>query len=361
MDRSGLSRSAVSHRLEVLLERDLVTNGEGSSTGGRPPSLFEFNSKAGVVLVGGLGATHSRIAVMDLSGAVIVERAFDLDISDGPEAVLGWVEDQFGQLLRTAKSKSEDVRGIGIGIPAPVEAASGKPVSPPIMPGWDGYAIPERLGRKWAVPVLVDNDVNVMALGEQRAHYPDIADLLFVKVGTGIGCGIVAAGQVLRGADGSAGDIGHVPIAQAAGIPCSCGNAGCLEAVASGSAMAQRLRAEGLETQNARDVVRLVRAGDVRAIALVRESGRLIGEALASAVNLFNPRVIVVGGDIAQADQHLLPGIKEFIYQRSLALSTQHLRIVRSRLNDRAEIAGAATMVIDHILLPEVVDRVILA
>jgi predicted NBD/HSP70 family sugar kinase len=110
-----------------------------------------------------------------------------------------------------------------------------------------------------------------------------------------------------------------------------------------------------------RDVVRLVRAGDARAIALVRESGRLIGEALASAVNLLNPRVIVVGGDIAQADQHLLPGIKEFIYQRSLALSTQHLRIVRSRLNDRAEIAGAAAMVIDHILSPEVVDRVILA
>jgi predicted NBD/HSP70 family sugar kinase len=358
VERSGLSRSTVTQRLEQLIACGLISDAEGASTGGRKPSLFAFHARAGVVLAAGLGATHSRLAVTDLTGATLADRASDIDIGLGPEAVLSWIEEQFAELLADAGSSAADVRGVGLGIPAPVETATGKPVLPPIMPGWDAYPIPERL-EGYGVPILVDNDANVMALGEQRTHYRDVPNLLFLKVGTGIGCGIVADDRPQRGADGSAGDLGHVHTAAAGGALCRCGKFGCLEAVASGGAIARRLREQGIEAQTPRDVVALVRAGNMLAIELVRESGRLIGEALAGAVNLLNPRVIVIGGDLAHADEHLMPGIRELVYQRSISLATRHLRIVRTRLDDHAEVAGAAMMVIDHVLSPDKVDELV--
>lgn len=361
VQRSGLSRPTVSQRLELLLAAGLVTGIEGTSTGGRRPSLFTFNARSGVILAAGIGATHTRLAVTDLAGTTLAERAADIDVALGPETVLAWVEEQFAQLLVEVGAGLEDVRGLGLGIPAPVESATGKPVLPPLMPGWDAYPIPERLAGEHGVPVLVDNDVNLMALGEQRVHYRDVPNLLFLKVGTGIGCGIVADDEVQRGADGSAGDIGHVHTVAAHDVLCRCGKFGCLEAVASGGALARRLRELGVDAATSGDVVALVRAGDMHAIELVRESGRLIGEALAGAVNLLNPRVIVIGGDLAHAEQHLLPGIRELVYQRSISLATRHLRITRSRLDDRAEVIGAATMVIDHVLSPDKIDGLVLA
>lgn len=359
VDRTGLSRSTVSQRLDQLLAFRLVTNAEGASTGGRRPSLFAFNPRSGVVLAAGLGATHARLAVSDLAGALLAERAADVDMARGPEPVLAWVEEQFMELLGEVDTPRDEVRGIGVGIPAPVEAATGKPVLPPLMPAWDGYPIPERLFEDWDVPVLVDNDVNVMALGEQRIHYPDVSNLLFLKVGTGIGCGIVADHRVQRGADGSAGDLGHVHTPAAADVLCRCGKFGCLEAIASGGAIARRLRDQGIDVDTPSDVLDRVRAGDMRAIELVREAGRLIGEGLAGAVNLLNPRVIVIGGQLAHAEQHLLPGIREMVYQRSISLATRQLRMVRSRLDQHAEVTGAAMAVIDHVLSPEKVDEML--
>jgi predicted NBD/HSP70 family sugar kinase len=357
--RSGLSRSTVSQRLDQLLEHGLITDAEGASTGGRRPSTFAFNPNGGVVLAAGLGATHARLAVTDLAGTMLADRAADLDIGAGPERVLSWVEDQFAELLAEIAATPARLRGIGLGIPAPVEVMTGKPVSPPLMPGWDSYPIAEHLAGRFPVPVLVDNDVNVMALGEQRTHYRDVANLLFLKIGTGIGCGIIAEHHVQRGADGSAGDLGHVHTAAARDELCRCGKFGCLEAVAGGGAIARRLRERGGDVAMARDVVARVRAGDMLAIEYVRESGRLIGEALAGAVNLLNPRVIVVGGELAHAEEHLLPGIRELVYQRSISLATRHLRIVRSRLDDYAEVTGAAVMVIDEVLSPRKVDQIV--
>jgi predicted NBD/HSP70 family sugar kinase len=359
--RSGLSRSTVSQRLDQLLAHNLVTDAEGASTGGRRPSVYAFNPNGGVVLSAGLGATHARLAVTDLAGSRLAHRAADIDIAAGPETVLSWVEEQFAELLAEAGLSPSLVRGTGVGVPAPVEAATGKPVLPPLMPGWDAYPIAERLTQRYPVPVLVDNDVNVMALGEQRTHYRDIANLLYLKVGTGIGCGIVADHHIQRGADGSAGDLGHVHAAAAGETLCRCGKFGCLEAVASGGAIARRLHDAGRDIETARDVVTRLRGGDMLAIEYVRESGRLIGEALAGAVNLLNPRVIVVGGELAHAEEHLLPGIRELVYQRSISLATRHLRIVRSRLDDYAEVTGAAMMVIDAILAPQKIDEMVAA
>jgi len=232
-------------------------------------------------------------------------------------------------------------------------------VAPPIMPGWDGFSIPRWFAAHYDAPVLVDNDVNIMALGEHWTHWRDIEHLLFVKVGTGIGCGIVADRHIHRGAQGAAGDIGHIRIAGHDDVICRCGNVGCLEAVAGGRALAVRLAESGLDARTSRDVVALVRSGEPLAIQLVRDAGRYLGEVLAGAVNFFNPGAIVIGGDIADAHQQLLAGVREVAIRRSLPMATRDLRMVPSQLGDRAGVVGAAIMVIEHILDPDAVDRAV--
>jgi predicted NBD/HSP70 family sugar kinase len=250
---------------------------------------------------------------------------------------------------------------MGVGLPGPVEHSSGRPINPPIMPGWDGYDVPGHLGRELGAVVLVDNDVNVMALGEHFAHWPDADHLVLVKVATGIGSGIISDGALRRGAQGAAGDLGHIQVPHGPDLPCRCGNTGCLEAVASGAAVAARLRELGIEAASSRDVVRLARAGSVPAIQALREAGRQIGQVLASAVSLLNPDVIVLGGALSQAGEHLLAGVREVVYARSLPLATQHLRIVESRTGERAGVIGAAVLVLDHMLAPAQLDALVAA
>src|SRR6185436_10906719 len=180
---------------------------------------------AGVVLVADLGATHSRLAVSDLAGAPLAERAFDSDVARDPELVLDWVYERFQELLADAGRSDDDVRGIGVGVPAPVAFSRGEPVAPPMMPGWDGFSIPGWFSRHYDAPVLVDNDVNIMALGEHWTHWRDCEHLLYVKIGTGIGCGIVSEKRIHRGAQGAAGDIGHVRLG-GHDVVCRCGNIG---------------------------------------------------------------------------------------------------------------------------------------
>jgi predicted NBD/HSP70 family sugar kinase len=358
--QTGLSRSTVAQRVDALLSHGLVYEaGGGASTGGRPATVLAFNHEAGVVLVGDLGATHARLAVSDLAGAPLAERAFDLDIAAGPEPVLTRVHEAFEELLRESGHAPGEVRAIGIGVPGPVEHSTGQPVNPPIMPGWDGFSIPTWFADRYDGPVLVDNDVNIMALGEHWAHWRGVEHLLFVKVATGIGSGIVSGRRIHRGADGAAGDIGHVRVSGHDDAICRCGNTGCLEAVAGGRALALRLAAGGVEASGSRDVVRLVKAGDPDAIRMVREAGRALGEVLAGCVNFFNPGAIVVGGDIAEAQDHLLAGLREIVFQRSTPLATRDLRIAGSGLGDRAGVVGAAIMAIDHVLAPDMVDRAI--
>ncbi|MEA2401100.1 MAG: hypothetical protein QOK00_1503, partial [Thermoleophilaceae bacterium] len=226
---------------------------------------------------------------------------------------------------------------------------------------WDNHPISDELGDHYDAPVLVDNDVNIMALGEHWSAWPDSEHLLYVKVGTGIGCGIVAGGEIHRGAEGAAGDIGHIRVTSDESVVCRCGNLGCLEAVAGGGAIAARLTESGVEAHGSRDVVAQVRAGNGDAVRLVRQGGRMLGTVLASLVNFFNPAVIVIGGDVAEAHEQLLAGVREVVYQRSLPLATRHLRVVRNSLGDRAGVTGAAVMVIEHVLAPDAVDRALSA
>ena len=260
--RTGLARSTVAQRLDALLAHQLVYEAGGSaSTGGRPPTVLAFNQGAGVVLVADLGATHSRLVVSDLAGAPLAETTFDMDIADGPDSVLERVNERFSQLLNEISRSASEVRGVGVGVPGPVAFSRGEPVAPPIMPGWDGFSVPNWFGKHYEAPVLVDNDVNIMALGEHWTHWRDIEHLLYVKIGTGIGCGIVAGRRIHRGAQGAAGDIGHVRLAGHDEVVCRCGNIGCLEAVAGGRALAANLTALGL---TGRLVPRRRRAGPRR-------------------------------------------------------------------------------------------------
>jgi predicted NBD/HSP70 family sugar kinase len=354
---TGLARSTISQRVDALLaHRLLVAGGDSASTGGRPPTMLSFNREAGVALAGDLGATHSRVAVTDLGGHVLAQTTRDIAIAEGPEVVLSWLEDACGDLLDQIGRKHDAVRGVGVGLPGPVEFATGQPVNPPIMPGWDRYPVGNRLAERFGVPALVDNDVNIMAVGEHWSSWSDEDFLLFVKIGTGIGSGIVARGHVHRGMDGAAGDIGHIHVPDHDDLVCRCGNRGCLEAFAGGGAMAARLKRLGLPTRTSRDVVDQVRAGHPEAVQLIREAGRTIGGVLATCVNMLNPAVIVIGGDVARADEPLLAGVREVVYQRSLPLATGRLRIVRSKLDDGAGVVGAAVMVLEEILAPAAVD-----
>jgi predicted NBD/HSP70 family sugar kinase len=359
-EQTGFGRSTVAQHVTALLAHKLLVEDAGPSSGGRPVTLLTFNTSAGVALAADLGATHSRVAVSDLAGSVLAETTADLEITLGPDEVLEWVNDRFEELLARAGRRPDEVRGIGIGVPGPIDFAAGCAVVPPIMPGWDGVPLPAYFADRYDAPVLVDNDVNIMALGEYFTNWRDRTEhLLFVKVGTGIGCGIVAGGRIYRGADGAAGDVGHIRVASDREVVCSCGNVNCLEAIAGGQAMARQLAEAGHHAEVSRDVVQLVRQGNVQAVQVVRQAGRVLGEVLASLVNFFNPAAIIIGGDVADADEQLLAGVREVIYSRSLPLATRHLRIARSALEDRAGVTGAAVLAIESALAPAVIDRAI--
>jgi predicted NBD/HSP70 family sugar kinase len=343
IDLSGLARSTVTGRIEALLASGLVVpSGEAASTGGRPPARFRFNPTARLILAADVGATHLSVALTDLTGEILDRSTTPLNIAEGPEVVLSEVARLGRVLLRAARRSVLDLAGTGVGLPGPVEHGTGRPNHPPIMPGWDSYDVVGRLSGELAGPILVDNDVNIMALGEHATEYADVEHLLFVKVATGIGAGVISGGRLHRGAQGAAGDIGHI---QAPGHTelCRCGNTGCLEAIASAAAIATRLGVRG-----SRDVVELVRAGNTAATTAVRQAGREIGTVLAAAVSLLNPSVIVVGGSLSQAGDNLLAGIREAIYARSLPLATTDLRVVTASSGQDAALRGAATLVLQH-------------
>jgi glucokinase-like ROK family protein len=278
------------------------------------------------------------------------------DIRIGPKAILHRVNELLGKAK--VDGAYDRLDAVGIGVPGPVSFRDGVPVSPPIMPGWDRFPVREFLSREHGCPAVVDNDVNIMAIGERHggvAHSVD--DFLFVKIGTGVGCGIHLAGEVYRGSDGCAGDIGHIQV-DSQGPVFSCGNIGCLEALFSGavlgaqaleaaksgrsSSLEERLAANG--TVTARDVALGAMEGDVVCIQMIREGGRRVGGVLAGLVSFVNPSMIVIGGGLAQLGHILLAEIRSVVYRRSLPLATGNLPVVLSELGPRAGVAGAAVL-----------------
>ncbi|MGW8482319.1 ROK family transcriptional regulator [Microbacterium sp. NPDC055903] len=352
---SGLARSTVAARVDELMRLGLITPvSDAVSTGGRPSSQFALNPAAKVVIAVDIGASHTTVAVTDLAGDVLAERSGRIAVSLGPEAVLSWMVDTVGELVAEAGVSHDRVAAVGVGVPGPVEHSTGRPAKPPIMPGWDGFDVPGWVQQHLEVPVLVDNDVNISAIGERAVAWPGTDHMLFVKVATGIGAGVISDGRLLRGAQGIAGDLGHVRVARGGDVPCHCGNTGCLEALASGPAIARTLTARGIAAQDGDDVVELVKAGNLEAIQAVRQAGRDLGEVLTASVSLLNPSVISIGGAMARVGEHLIAGVREVVYTRSMPLATEHLAIVQSVAASQAAVRGASILAVEHVLSPEI-------
>ncbi len=365
VERTGLGRAIVAQRVGELIERGLVVEGDpGPSTGGRPPRQLTFRGDAGHLLVADLGATSVDVAMTTLDGRILGHHDEPAEIEAGPDAGLDRVEELFDQLLATTHHVPGRLWGIGIAVPGPVEFATGRPTSPPIMPGWDGYPIRERFATRYGAPIWVDNDVNVLALGEWRSGVAaGHDDVVVVKIGTGIGAGIISDGRLHRGAQGSAGDVGHIQITDDPAVICRCGNVGCLEALAAGGALGRAGQEAASDGRSARlrtaldqrgrvtaeDVARAASAGDPVAVALLQAAGRRVGSMLASVVNFFNPSLVVIAGGVANSPDQLLASIRETVYRRSLPLATRDLLIQRSSLGGLAGVIGASSMVVDQL------------
>ncbi len=357
LDVTGLSRMTVSTRIDALLDAGLIVEkGIERVTGGRPSKRLEFNTSHAAVVAASVDTTHTTVALTDLAGRVLAEERVDVAVADGPDHTLNALAERAKALI-SATPDVQRVAAIGISVPGPVDPDTGRPSQPPIMPGWDAYPIAEHLGDALGVPVLVANDADAAALGEQRAAHPASRSLCFIKVSSGIGTGIVIGGQVYRGTDGGAGDIGHVKIAGYDDLVCQCGAHGCLAAVASGRAVATALTALGKPAASGTDVGAYLAAGDTDAARLAQEAGRVIGEVVATMVSLLNPAEVVLGGRMASAP--LLTGVRETLYPRSLPRATRHLTVSLSTLGAQAATVGLAALVVDREYSAAAVDALL--
>jgi len=363
LEVTGLSRMTVAQRIDALLTAGLVVEGPAAaSTGGRRPRRLRFNVGHALVLAATVDTTHTQVALTDLAGRTVAEHHLDVAVADGPSSTLDAIGACARRLVEQGDLGDRSLCGIGISVPGPVDPGTGRPSQPPIMPGWDGYPVRDAVSRDLGCPVVLDNDVNVLAVGEQHAGVARNArDFLYVKIGTGIGCGIVVGGRVYRGVAGTAGDIGHIKLDDY-GPACACGEVGCLEAYFGGAALARdaltlarsgrsNMLAATLEERGrltASDVGGAAAAGDFAAANLVREGGRRLGHVIASLVSFLNPGMVVIGGGVSRLGHPLLAEVRSSVYRRSLPLATGNLPIVLSELGDLAGVTGAAWSATDH-------------
>jgi glucokinase-like ROK family protein len=360
----ALSRTHSNAVVAGLLEQGWIDkSGVRDSTGGRRAETLCLHPSLGVLLCADLGATSLEVAVLGLDLKVLARHGEPIDVRVGPAIVLSRMRALMRELLAQCQLKPRDVLAIGLGVPGPVDFATGQLVEPPLMPGWDSFSIRDDLRAEYDSPVWVDNDVNLMALAELWRLKRELRNFLVIKVGTGIGCGVVCNGNVYRGANGSAGDVGHICV-DPAGPRCHCGNLGCVETVAGGPAiaraateaartgrsefLAQRLEEAGQLTPE--DVGAASRAGDAAANEIVQSAGASIGQMLASVVNFFNPSHVFVGGGVTKIGPLFLASLRQCVYQRSLALSTRHLEVGYAPLGDAGGLIGAGVLALQETL-----------
>ncbi|HEV7173227.1 ROK family transcriptional regulator [Pedococcus sp.] len=359
---TGLSRITVAQRVDALIDAGLVKEaGEGRSTGGRRPSRLVFDVGHTALAVAAVDTRHAVTAITDLGGTVLERAHISIDITEGPQAVLGTLTESLEELSGRSGVSGLSLSGAGICVPGPVDRQTGHPAQPPIMPGWDGYPIGEHIGDalrslkgpRFTGPVFVENDADAMAFGEYSSDYRDCPSLCLLKVSTGIGAGLVIGGQVYGGVDGGAGDIGHIRLGGETAV-CQCGSPGCVAAVASGRAVARELTRRGIPARSGSDVGRLLANGQADAVALTHEAGRRIGEVMATVVSMVNPGILVVGGDLASTP--LIGGLRETLYPRTLARATRNLDVRLSTLGADAGIVGMARIAADRLFSAEAVN-----
>jgi glucokinase-like ROK family protein len=368
--RMELSRAAMTAIVNDLLESDVVheTESRGGQSG-RPPIILEINAVRGRAVGIDMGASHLSIVLTDFGAQVIDEIEVPFKVSDGPELCISQANNLMEDLLKKNQLTIKNINALGIGVPGPIASDAGMVFAPPIMPGWDGYPIQASLEEKWDLPVSLNNDAELGALGEwaygvgRGENY-----LAYIKVGTGVGSGLLLNGQIYRGATGSAGEIGHLTIEEN-GPLCDCGNSGCLEALAGGKAIARQgqeairtgkrtlLSSLGpVESITARDVASAARRGDLVSQQIIANAGRYLGIAIAGLVNLFNPQTVIVGGGVAQIGDLLLQPIRDTVSQRSLRASARTVKINTAVLRRHSSGMGAIVQALS-IALHQVAER----
>ncbi|WP_336853565.1 ROK family protein [Sinomonas albida] len=354
---TGLGRGVVTQRVDQAIQMGFLEDGEfGPSSGGRAPRTLRFKADQGLIVVCALGALHLRVGVSYLAGDVVDQVHQDWDIARGPEETLAAVTDLVDTVLDRLEAP-RPVWAVVVGLPGPVDFTTGRPVAPPIMPGWNDFDVRGYFQQRFEAPVWVDNDANLLALSERARRRVDHADLVFFKIGSGIGAGLLSQGRLHRGANGAAGDVGHLRVAGSE-VPCRCGKAGCLEAVAGGWALVRDAEAaiqqgaHGYLADHVKNGHSLspetiglaVRHGDPLAISLVQESARVVGETIATLVNMFNPEAIVVGGALASVGEVYLAEVRQRVYELSHPLATRDLRIGLSLGDEREPLRGGAEL-----------------
>lgn len=363
-----LSRGSVTAIAGNLVELKVLTEvGHGKSEGGRRPRLLDIHAGLGFIAGVDIGATSVDLALADFRGEILERRSESADVRDAPDQVLDRVNELITGMLEMQGATEKDLVGLGIGVPGPVQFPSGLLIEPPLMPAWDSFPIKDYLRRKFPqVNPAVDNDVNIMAMGEARVGGgKGIENFFYIKIGTGIGCGVIVRNEIYRGSDGTAGDVGHICVDYNGPI-CHCGNTGCLEVLAAGPAIAKRgmeaankgnskIMAERIEINNgkltAKDVGNAAAVGDQAAIRIIAESGKMIGGVLAGLVNFYNPRAIFIGGGVSKIGHHLLSMVRQATLRRATALSTRALIIDYSELGDDAGVYGAIWLAIENVFV----------
>ncbi|MGN6220894.1 MAG: ROK family protein [Microbacterium sp.] len=363
VESRDVSRSTTMQEIGALVRDGLVAQGmESRSRGGRPSRVVEL-SEAVQFLAIDVGTASISAGITNAYLEVVATLEEPTDLKAGPASVMAQIEECARRLTGDAHGPLR-VSGVGMGIPSPVSIERGEPVDPALMPGWDRFPVGDQLSQKLGIPVTVDKDANLMVLGEgHRGAAQGVDDYLFVKLGSGISCGIVVGGALYRGHSGAAGDIGHVSAGDS-NVLCHCGRRGCLEAQVGADALSARALAAARSGESpflaerlasigsvvAYDLALASAAGDPAAARIIREAGALIGEALSALVNFFNPQSIVLGGPSATFGPPLLSEVHSMILKRSSSLSTAGLEVIPSTLGKTSGLIGAARLASDTFL-----------
>lgn len=345
---TGMSRATLYERLETLLRRNLIYEAESmEATGGRRSRKIRFEDRGRVVLAIALGQTHATVAVSDINGQQIRSRTVQHRINAPAPAVLQPLIRIGTELLATAPG--ETLVGIGVSVPAPVDAGTGYVVHPTTIPEWEPDAVVASISSQWHVPIVVENDARAGALGECTTNNETT---VYVKVGTGIGCGIVVDGAILRGAHGAAGDIGHIHIASD-GPLCRCGRRGCLATFSSGSALIDRLNNQGIT--NLDEITRAAEQGHPHVLAQLLSAADVLGRALAATVTTVNPNKLVLGGKIGTIP-YFAERVRSRVLQDVVERIAEGLVVVLGRTGDHAAVDGLTRLVMGKVFAPDAID-----
>ncbi|WDH78206.1 ROK family protein [Microbacterium esteraromaticum] len=352
---TGLSASTVAMRVDELLAHGyLEETGHGASKGGRRPRMLAVRAGETAIAAIDLGERHVTYVLMNRRGDVLADATRPLSLLDGPRSVLVSIWAAVQELA--AEHDGIRIEGVAMSLPGPVDSRDGRLLAPMRMPGWNGVVVADVLREITKLPAHVENDANAMAMGEFVERGQRVSELVFVKAGSGIGCGIIAGGELYRGFRGVAGDISHVALADAPPVICSCGRVGCLDVVASGSAIVDALREAGVAVDHLEDVLALAIDAHPRATGLLREAGQRTGEVLATIINFFNPQVLAIGGQLATADA-FVAGVRQAIYTLCLPMSTDLLEISISAAGPLGGARGVGDALLAVLLEPAQIDR----